>query len=274
MTDADRLLRQGDLEGARAALAARARIEPAHAPTRMFLFQLLSMVGEWDKARGQLDILARLSPEAQMLAVAYGQAIDAERVRASALAGAVATRPGTGSEIIPVLARGGDWIDGLAHALMLDARGEGEAAQEARGEALDAAPDMPGLIEADELGERRFDWIADADPRFGPSLEAVVGGRWGLLPFDAVERITSKGVRDLRDAIWFPAEVRLRAGGSVAAMLPARYPGSERSGEVGARTGAATYWNEAGRGLGQRVLALSGGEEFGLLSLRSLRFDG
>lgn len=268
MNDADARWRDEDIDGARAALVARLKAAPADIPTRMFLFQLMALAGDWDKARTQLDTLARLSPAAQMLAVAYGQAIDAERQRAAALAG-----EGEGEGEVPVLARGGDWIDDLAAALTLGARGERAAAIARRDAALDAAPDTAGTLRAAGLDQPvAFDWIADADPRFGPALEAIVGGRWGLLPFDAIETLTSDGPVDLRDTIWFPAEVRLRAGGSIAAMLPARYPGSHAAPDVAQRIGKRTDWDAAGNGIGQRVLMMSGGEEVGLMAVRRLHF--
>ncbi len=259
MADADALLREGDLSGARAALVEVVRSRPSDAQARMFLFQFLAIAGEWDKARTQLNALAQLSPEAQMLSVAYGQAIDAEKRRAEVFAGA---------QRIDVLANSDGWAHGLAQALEHFANGrvaEGEAAREA---AFDAAPDTAGRF--NEIG---FDWIADADGRFGPAFEAIVGGRYGLLPFDAVERITCEGVRDLRDLVWLPVEIAMRSGQSIAGFLPARYPGTEAQGDAQEQLARATSWHadasgEAGRG--QRLWTLSNGDDHGLLSLRLL----
>ena len=57
--DADQLLRDGDLDGARSALVETVRSNPADARARMFLFQLLAVAGEWDKAHTHLEALAR-----------------------------------------------------------------------------------------------------------------------------------------------------------------------------------------------------------------------
>ena len=263
MADADALLSAGDLDGARAALFERARSAPTDIPTRMFLFQLLAVAGEWDRARAQLETLAKLSPEAQMLAVAYGQAIAAEAHRSAAFAG---TGP------VTVLARGGAWIDDLARSLECAGRGDVAGAIAAREAALDAAPDTPGLLSRDGAEDVAFDWIADADARFGPAIEAVIAGRWGLLPFDAVASISTAGVRDLRDTVWLPAEVALVAGQSIAALLPVRYPGSTMVADVRLRLAGATDWNADGHGLGQRLLMTSAGDEFGVLAVRRLTF--
>ena len=261
MQKADQRLREGDLEGARAALTETIRSSPGDPAARMFLFQLLCLSGEWEKARKQLDTLAQISPEARMLSVVYGQAIAAEAVRAEVF---------SGNAEAAILA-GGPWAQGIAEAIRRFATGEIQAGSEARNAALDAAPDTPG-----EIDGTRFDWIADADGRFGPCLEAIVGGRYGLIAFDAVERIESEGPRDLRDIVWYPVQIAFREGTSAAALLPARYPGTERSDDGPARLGRSTGW-DAGpygeTGTGQHLWMLSDGEERGILSLRTLVFD-
>jgi type VI secretion system protein ImpE len=226
----------------------------------MFLFQLLATAGEWEKARTQLNALARLSPEAQMLSVAYNQALNAELERAEVFAGRAKAS---------VLR--GDWAQGLADAIQHYAQGDSDSGNAARDAALDQAPDTPG-----ELDGERFDWIADADSRFGPTFEAIIHGRYGLVAFSEVERIESEGPKDLRDVVWYPVQIAFREGQSVAAMLPARYPGSEAAEDAGERMGLSTGWKSSASGdagCGQHLLSLSSGEERGLLSLRTLLFD-
>ena len=258
--DADQLLRAGDLDGARRALVEVVRTKPADEQARMFLFQLLAVAGEWDKARTQLNLLAQLSPEAQMLSIAYGQAVAAERVRADVFAGQAPME----------LLVNSDWAQGLADAVTHIAAGrvaEGEAAREA---AFDAAPDTPGTLDG-----TAFDWIADADGRFGPAFEAIIAGRYGLVPFDAVSSVKSEGPKDLRDTVWYPVQIAFKSGQSVAAMLPTRYPGSEASPDVNERLGRATNWHDIGsgqQGSGQHLWALSTDEDRDLMSVRLLRF--
>jgi type VI secretion system protein ImpE len=252
---ADALLRQGDLEGARGVLVEAIRRDPGDVPARLYLFQLMAVVGEWDKAAKHLGTLAQLSPEAQMLAVVYNQAIAAEREREAVFAGS-ATAHVHGSA---------DWATQVAEAIRLDATGAHDQAAELRDAAFGAAPDTPGTLDG-----TRFDWIADADPRFGPCMEAIVFGRYGLLPFSEIAGLKSEGPRDLRDVIWYPAEVSLRTGTSVAALLPARYPGVDGDAARMART---TEWNDDGTGVGQRIWATSNDSEHELLSVRQLSFD-
>ena len=259
MAEADDLLRAGDLDGARRVLVEVARRDPGDVPTRLFLWQLLAIAGEWTKAKTQLTTLAQLSPEAQMLAVVYGQAIEAEAVRTAVFAGTQRTMIHGGSDH--------DWAGGIAEALQMEANGDAAQAEALRAAAFDAAPDTPGVVDGIEV-----DWIADADPRFGPTVEAVIGGQYGLLPFAAIEKLTSEGPRDLRDLVWYPVELTLKAGPRIAALLPVRYPGI--ADDPAERFSRATGWDEDGRGSGQRLWTAADTddrwEDRGLLSIRSV----
>jgi len=261
MPEADQLLRAGDLDGARSALVEVVRKEPANEQARMFLFQLLALTGDWDKARKHLDILAQLSGEAQMLAAAYGQAIVAEAEREAVFAGKARARQHVAS----------DWAEGILDAIELLAKGEAAAAVEARDAAFDQAPDTPGAVDGE-----RFDWLANADARFGPSFEAIIGGRYGLQPFDQVARIESEGPVDLRDLVWYPVQIAFKSGQSVAAFLPARYPGTGSGASADELLARTTSWSESPIGevgRGQQLWTPSSGEDHGLLGIRNVTFD-
>ena len=262
MADADALFRDGDLDGARAALVEIVKSRPADEQARMFLFQLLALAGEWDKARTQLNALAQISGEAQMLGVTYGQAIEAEKQRAAVFAGSVD---------MPLLYGEDGWAKGVAQAISLLARGDTAGAEAARDAAFDQAPDMPGSLDG-----VAFEWIADADGRFGPTFEAILGGKYGLIPFDQITGIKSDGPQDLRDTVWYPVQISFRNGQSAAAFLPARYPGTETAGDTPQRIGRATGWTDRDwgqEGVGQRLWATSDGDDRALLELRKLVID-
>ena len=255
MTQADELLRAGDLDGARATLIESVKKAPSDQAARMFLFQLLAVAGEWDKAVTQLRSVAQLSPEAAMLASVYNQAIQAERQRADAYAGRAP---------FPVLVASSPWIEQLAEGLTAMAAGRTEEGSALRDQAFDAVPDAPG-----RFNDEPFLWVADADSRLGPCFEAIVSGKWGLVPFEAVTRIKSEGPKDLRDIVWLPVEMSLRSGQSAAALLPARYPGTEAADSPDLRLGRATEWRDD-TPLGQRLWTFDSGEDVGLLALRQL----
>lgn len=259
MDQIDGLLNSGDLDGARAALVERVRAAPDDQPARMFLLQLMLVLGEWDKAKAQLRALAQLSPEAQMLAVVCDQTIEAELKRAKAFAGDIP---------FPVLVSTSPWIEKLARALEVSARGDVESGDALRGEAFGEALNIPG-----NWNGKAFRWIADADPRFGPCFEAIVAGNWGLVPFEAVSSLKSEGPKDLRDLIWLPVEMSLRSGQSAAGFIPVRYPGTEKDSDTRLRLSRATDWRKTDHGdigIGQRLYFTDAGDEYDVLSLRSI----
>ena len=103
----------------------------------------------------------------------------------------------------------------------------------------------------------------------------MIAGRYGLVPFDQVTKITSDGPEDLRDLVWFPVQIEFKSQQSVAAFLPARYPGSERSDDGQVVLARLTDWADEDwgqRGVGQRIWTTSAGEDVGILDLRSLVF--
>src|SRR5690606_10991406 len=62
--DAEALLKAGDPTGALAALQNEVRSKAADAKLRVFLFQLLCVQGQWERALNQLKVCAELDPAA------------------------------------------------------------------------------------------------------------------------------------------------------------------------------------------------------------------
>ena len=149
--------------------------------------------------------------------------------------------------------------------------GDSEAAGRLRDEAYASAPASAGLADG-----QRFEWIADADMRLGPVLEAVVNGRYYWIPFSRLARVRFEPPADLRDAVWLPATLAFVNGGETVALVPTRYPGSESAADGLVALARRTLWEEHAPGvhfgLGQRVFATDAGD-FALLDLRSLEFD-
>lgn len=260
MSSADERLASGDIDGARALLVDRVRSAPEDQAARLFLFQLMAVSGEWDKAASQLRALAQIAPDAQMLSVVYGQLLEAEKLRAAAFAG---------GGPVPVLVESSPWVRDWADDLALLLSGDVGAGLARRTELLDAAPDTPGQWNGESFG-----WIMDADARFGPTFEAIVNGNWGIIPFEAVQEITSEGPRDLRDLVWLPIGMTLRSGQGAAGFLPVRYPGTEIDADAAVKLSRMTNWvggDGGDTGLGQRLLITDSGAEMDILSLRRLQ---
>lgn len=256
------LLRAGDLDGALQALQAQVRRNPSDQKLRVFLFQMLCVLGDWKRAITQLKLCAELDPLATPMAQAYREAIICELQRSKVFAG---------DEAPMVLGAPQQWLALLIQAQGHLARGEVAQADDLRGQAFEAAPASPG-----EIDSTRFDWIADADMRLGPVLEAVINGRYFWVPFSAIRSLKLDPPEDLRDAVWMPAQVQLITEGEVVALIPTRYPSTIEQGSAAEKLARATSWHEAGAGLytglGQRILCPDGAD-VALMDVRSIVLD-
>ncbi len=243
-------LKRGDLDAALAELTGEVRSDPANPKKRIFLFQLLCLTGAWDRAKIQLDTVVEMDPESALMAKVYGGAIACEAERRKIFSGE--TTPTIFGDPLP-------WMAELCEALRLDAKGEHEAAATLRGRAFDAAPTSSGRID-----DAPFAWIADADARLGPVVEAIINGRYFWLPFLRLERITLDEPTDLRDQVWMPVQFRFSNGGETVGLIPTRYAGSEAAKDPLVRLSRKTEWVESGEGgfegRGQRLFATDIGE--------------
>lgn len=258
---AEQHLKDGDLGKALAALQQAVRGDPGNAKLRIFLFQLLAVLGQWDRALNQLAVAGELDAGALAMVQTYREALRCEALRAQVFAGRRS----------PLLF--GDpepWLALLIEALRLGADGQYAQAQALREEAFEAAPTTSG-----EADDTRFSWVADADPRLGPVLEAIVNGRYYWVPFHRIAEIRIEEPADLRDVVWTPAAFRWANGGESVGLIPTRYSGSEASADPRIVLARRTEWaQEAGQyaGLGQRMLATDAGEH-PLMALRSVVLD-
>jgi type VI secretion system protein ImpE len=87
--NAQQLYQVGRLDEAVQALAATLRSDPGDVRSRTFLFELLCLAGEYDRAGRQLDIIADSSTEAGMGSLLYRSALHAERSRQEMFASAL-----------------------------------------------------------------------------------------------------------------------------------------------------------------------------------------
>lgn len=263
MTSAEQLLREGRVEDARRLVLERVRDSPSDARARVFLFQLLVVTGEWERALNQLQVLKDLDASTIPMVGTYCDALRSEVFRAAVFAG---------RQTPVVLGEPEPWIAWVIEAIRLLSAGEAAAARDLRDRAFEAAPATSGQIDG-----QAFEWIADADSRLGPILEIIANGRYYWVPFTRIRDLTLEKPSDLRDLVWCPARATLSNGGTLWALLPVRYPGSEASDDGAIRLSRATIWDDLGEechaGQGQRVL-ITDVNEFPLLEVREIRIDG
>ncbi|WP_424985103.1 type VI secretion system accessory protein TagJ [Microbulbifer sp. S227A] len=256
-------LKSGDPKAALAALQDKVRADPADPKLRIFLFQLLCVLGDWKRAITQLKLSAEMDEAATMMAQTYREAIICEVYREKVFAG----------EKEPLIfGEPQEWLALLIEAQKLLAAGKVTEATALRGRAFDAAPACSGVIDG-----QAFQWIADADMRLGPVLEVIVNGRYFWLPFSSVASLSMEAPSDLRDAVWTAATLGLHNGGEVAALIPTRYAGTTDGDDAANMLARATTWSDAGDetfvGAGQRLFATDQGD-VALMDVRSLVMEG
>ncbi len=259
MSAAEQSFRAGDLAQSLTQLQAEIRQHPSDAKLRIFLAQLLMVLGQWDRALTQLQVLEEMDASNLPMVRTYQTAIACERLRQSVFAG----------ERSPLVF--GDpppWLALLIQSLSLTSRQHFQQAGELRANALEQAPTTGGSLNGSEI-----QWVADADSRLGPVLEVLINGKYYWMPFERLQRVVIEVPSDVRDLVWTPAQLTLVNGGEISALIPTRYPGSEAIDDAQIKMARRTDWQNVAEdtylGLGQRVLTTDT-IEVGLLELREL----
>jgi type VI secretion system protein ImpE len=259
---AQEALRAGRLDEALSQLQQEVRRQPADARLRIFLFQLLCVRGEWNRALTQLNVAGELDAAALLMVQTYREALRCEVYRADVF---------SGQRMPMALGEPDAWFASLLQSLVVAAEGHAESAVELRQRAFDAAPSTPG-----KLNGESFEWIADGDSRLGPCLELIISGRYYWVPFHRIRRIDLEPPADLRDFVWTPAQVTWANGGEAVALIPTRYPGTEAAPDPALRLSRRTEWQQqSGQtyfGLGQRALVTDNAET-ALLDVRRIDID-
>jgi len=254
---AEAAVRAGDPQGALASLTAAVKANPSKPQLRVFMAQLLCVLGQWERAHTQLNVVADLDASTGPMREMVGHALRCELLRAAVFAGKRSPM---------VFGHPDEWLAQLIESLLQAGHGAHALSTQLAQSAFDAAPATRGLINGEP-----FEWIADADSRLGPVLEAMVNGRYYWVPFSRLSRVSIENPVDLRDRVWLAAQLGFANGGEAVAMIPARYPGSEASADGQILMATKTEWQpldgERFAGLGQRVLVTDRGEH----DMRSVR---
>ena len=258
---AEEFIRAGQVTEALAALQQSVRKNPADAKLRIFLFQLQSVLGDWQRALTQLNVLSEMDMDSNMLAQIFTPVLNLEALRADVFAGKRSPL---------IFGEPPEWIGKLLQANQLVAQGNFAASSELREQAYEEAPSVPGKINGEP-----FEWIADADSRLGPVLEAFVDGKYYWIPFSRIQSIAIEAPSDLRDLVWITAQFVWANGGKASGFIPTRYSGTESSPDSALRLSRKTEWQEPAEGiylgLGQRLFATDLAD-VSLLDARKIEF--
>jgi type VI secretion system protein ImpE len=255
-------LRAGNLAETYTDLTAQVRKNPADAKLRIFLFQLLCIRGEWERAVTQLKVIGEIDPGALAMVQTYREAIVCELVREKVFAGEKAPM---------VFGEPAKWVALMIEALKPLATGDAAKAADVRAEAFELAPATSGTADG-----QAFEWIADADMRLGPIFEIIMNGRYYWAPIDTVSRLKFEKPTDLRDRVWTPVEITWANGGEVVGFIPTRYPGAAQSGSDSIMLALETAWTDVAAdtfvGTGQRLFATDTAD-LPLMDIREIKLD-
>jgi type VI secretion system protein ImpE len=256
---AEQALREGDAQRALKLLTEQVRAFPQDAKLRVFLFQLLCVLGQWERALNQLNVSLELDAGTLPMVQTYREAIACEALRAQVF---------TGQKVPMLFGEPETWVALLIEAMLREGRGEPDAVRQLRAQALEQAPATAGSADG-----QAFAWIADADTRLGPTLEAVINGRYYWLPWNRLAKVDIDAPEDLRDAVWMPAHFEFTNGGDVVGLIPTRYPDTKLAAGDRLALSRGTDWQETAPGvfvgLGQRLITTDTAE-YGLMDLRSV----
>ncbi len=259
LLQAESSLHQGNLIDALKNLQDQIRKEPANPKLRIFLFQILVVLGQWDRSLTQLKVSGELDASNLLMVQTYQAAILCEALRTDVFAGKRSPL---------IFGEPQQWQALLIEALRLDSEGHFNEAKSLRDQSLELAPATSGSIDG-----TAFEWIADADTRLGPTLEAFVNGRYYWIPFQQIQKIVIEKPTDLRDVAWLPVQFIWINGGDASGLIPSRYPGSELSADPMIQLARKTDWKESAGGTflgaGQRLLATNI-DDYALLDMREI----
>jgi type VI secretion system protein ImpE len=167
-----------------AQLQEQVRAKPADPKLRIFLFQLLCVLGQWERALNQLSVASNLDPSALAMAQMYGDAVRCEVVRDGVF---------EGKKSPMIFGQPDEWL-----ALLIESAprrpGRARALCRSCARASKKAPATAG-----DIDKRPFAWIADADSRrSGAQKRSSTAAITGAVP--GCSRSTSRSPR--RPATW------------------------------------------------------------------------
>jgi type VI secretion system protein ImpE len=259
---AEDYFRDGDLQGALEALQEQIRNHPENSRYRVFLFQLLAVLGHWERALSQLNVLDKLETSTWPMVHIYREALQCEVFRAEVFAGR--RKP-------LIFGEPPRWVAWLLESVRLLADEQYDQAKSLRDQAFELALASSGTID-----EQPFSWIADADSRLGPVLELILNGRYYWAPIQQIRAINVTRAEDLRDLVWLPAQFTWVNGGQAFGLIPTRYSGSENAQDSAIQLARTTQWKELTggifQGLGQRMLATDK-DDYPLLDVREIKIN-
>jgi type VI secretion system protein ImpE len=260
--DPKELIKAGRLSDARKQLIEEVKSSPANAGKRTLLFQVHSLLGEWEKADRHLDVLAAQDVSRETGVQVYKNLVQAERKRLDVF------RNGMLPSFLPK-------TPPYFETYKL-------ACEKLRGKNLDDALKLFETVNeqipviSGTMNGKSFTGFNDTDIFLSFFLEAIAEERYLWIPFEAIREISITPPKTLFDLIWVPAHITTWEGLALNCYLPVLYPESFLHQDDRIKLGRMSEWSPVGgpfsRGMGQHVY-LAGDDETGILDIREITFN-
>ncbi|HDH05838.1 MAG TPA: hypothetical protein ENH01_09030 [Nitrospirae bacterium] len=259
--DSRELIKAGKLSDARKQLVEEVKSSPADMGRRTMLFQAHSLLGEWDRAERQLDVIAAQDPDRDTGVQVYKNLLSAEKERLEAYNND--RRPSFMPEPPPYLE-----MYYAARNKLVENRIE--EAKELFDKIDAQIPDISGTVNG-----KNFAGFRDTDIFVSLFLEAIVHERYILIPFEKIRELSISRPKTFSDLIWISANITTWEGLTLNCFLPVLYFDSFKHGDDRVKLGRMTDWTPLGgpfsRGVGQRVFHV-GEEDVPILEIREVIF--
>ena len=260
--DPKELIRAGRLSDARMQLIEEVKSSPANAGKRTLLFQVHSLLGEWDKAERHLEVLAAQDVSRETGVQVYKNLVHAERTRLEVFR----------NERLPsFLPETPQYFERYKLACEKLRAGNIDEAMELFDSVNEQIPVISGIMDG-----KGFTGLNDADIFLFFFLEAIAHERYLWIPFEAIREISITSPKTLFDLIWAPARITTWAGLALNCYLPVLYPESFLHKDDRVKLGRISEWSPIGgpfsKGMGQHVY-LAGDDEISILDIREITFN-
>ena len=257
--DTKELIRAGKLSEARQSLIGSVKSSPGDSGLRVLLFQVLSLMGDWEKAERHIDIVAAQDVKAEAGVLSYRNLLHAERIRQEV--NQFERRP----DFLP---KTPPYAEKYFLALEQIRQGDLKTAEEIFDQLEEDRPRVSGTINGNPFVD-----VRETDSYLLFFIEAFVHERYVWIPFESIREMVLQTPKSLFDLIWIPAHITAWDGLTLNCFLPVVYPGSAFADDDRIKMGRMTDWHPLGakfyRGMGQHVY-LFGEEEVPLLEIREL----
>ena len=234
--------KSGQLQAAIDGQLQAVKADPSDQGKRLFLFELCSFAGDWERARKQIAAIDYPEPDRQLLVSSYQKLLDAEEHRNRVFSQGVMPE-----FLIPPP----EWMFTRLQGVAALAQGNVTQASEYFAQADVATPHVAATVNGNAVEE-----IRDCDDVFGPVLEVLVNGVYYWVPLEQVDSMTANPPKYPRDLYWMPVRLTMKDGPSGDAFVSVLYHGSTKLEDDNLRLGRGTDWSESEpvRGSGLRLM--------------------